>query len=68
MAHASTNVHRLERRKHWRDRRGIIDRRCTARNAHDGFDCRSGNPRRRSDIEGECFEAEVWWEEQTPIA
>ena len=51
----------VERRKHWRDRRATPDRRNPERVLHDGFDCRSGAPRRQSDIGGELVEGEIWW-------
>lgn len=52
-----------ERRKHWRDRRMIPDRRNPERLQRTAFDCRSGIPRRQSDIGGELAEGEIWWEE-----
>ena len=52
-----------ERRKHWRDRRVSPDRRNTERLQRTDFDCRSGVPRRQSDIGGELAEGEIWWEE-----
>ena len=54
-----------ERRKHWRDRRVNPDRRNPERLAHAGFDCRSGVPRRASDIGGELADGDVWW--QSPL-
>lgn len=52
----------LERRKHWRDRRVSPDRRSPERLEHSEYDCRSGVPRRASDIAGELADGEVWWE------
>ena len=52
-----------ERRKHWRDRRVTQDRRCQERLQRTEYDCRSGIPRRQSDIGGELADGEVWWEE-----
>ena len=52
-----------ERRKHWRDRRVSPDRRNAERLQRTDFDCRSGVPRRQSDIGGELAEGEIWWEE-----
>ncbi len=54
-------MHGAERRRHWRDRRSGIDRRCDTRSRHEAYECRSGQPRRRSDIAGEAFDGEVWW-------
>ncbi|HHO59730.1 MAG TPA: hypothetical protein ENJ64_05760 [Thiotrichales bacterium] len=64
MGHRRTDkiVRVEERRKHWRDRRTMPDRRNPERVSHSGFDCRSGSPRRASDISGEFTEGEVWWE------
>lgn len=52
-----------ERRKHWRDRRVSPDRRNAERLQRTDFDCRSGVPRRQSDIGGELAEGEIWWEQ-----
>lgn len=52
-----------DRRKHWRDRRSGSDRRSPARHDHDAYDCRSGLPRRESDLGGDLDDGEVWWEE-----
>ena len=52
-----------ERRKHWRDRRVSPERRNPERLQRTDFDCRSGVPRRQSDIGGELAEGEIWWEE-----
>ena len=52
-----------ERRIHWRDRRVEPDRRNPDRLQRSEFDCRSGIPRRQSDIGGELAEGAVWWEE-----
>lgn len=51
-----------ERRKHWRDRRLLSDRRNPERLLHAGVDCRSGTPRRESDIGGELSDGDIWWE------
>jgi hypothetical protein len=51
-----------ERRKHWRDRRVNADRRSPQRLQRSTYDCRSGIPRRASDLGGELAEGEVWWE------
>jgi hypothetical protein len=53
-----------ERRKHWRDRRVIPDRRNPERIQRSDFDCRSGVPRRQSDVGGELAEGEIWWEQE----
>lgn len=50
-----------ERRKHWRDRRAFPDRRNPERISHSGYDCRSGVPRRESDISGDQGDGEIWW-------
>lgn len=50
-----------ERRKHWRDRRTVPDRRNPERLMHGGYDCRTGEPRRQSDVSGELTEGEIWW-------
>lgn len=57
----SGNVEVIERRKHWRDRRAGSDRRNSQRLRLVSYDCRSGQPRRQSDIAGELNEGEVWW-------
>ena len=51
-----------ERRKNWRDRRIRPDRRNSERLQRADFDCRSGVPRRQSDIAGELADGEVWWQ------
>ena len=56
-----TRMHGVDRRKHWRDRRSGVERRCSSRKQHEAFDCRSGIPRRQSDIDGELYDGEVWW-------
>jgi len=50
-----------ERRKHWRDRRAGGDRRNPQRLRLVSYDCRSGAPRRQSDVTGEVSDGEVWW-------
>ncbi len=64
MAHRSSDAGAVitERRKHWRDRRDLKDRRNPERLLHSGIDCRNDAPRRVSDIGGELAEGEVWWE------
>ena len=52
-----------ERRKHWRDRRVSPDRRNPERLQRTAYDCRSGAPRRQSDIGGVLAEGTVWWKE-----
>jgi hypothetical protein len=59
----SDNERTEERRKHWRDRRVNPDRRNPERLQRMAFDCRSGTPRRESDIGGELAEGAVWWQE-----
>ena len=53
-----------ERRKHWRDRRVTPDRRNATRLQRASFDCRSGIPRRQSDLAGELADGEIWWEKE----
>ncbi|GMR01478.1 MAG: hypothetical protein BMS9Abin19_0868 [Gammaproteobacteria bacterium] len=55
------NVEAVERRKHWRDRRAAEDRRNPQRLRLVSYDCRSGQPRRQSDITGELSDGDVWW-------
>ncbi len=61
MASTYPSTRGVERRRHWRDRRSGLDRRSSARNQHESFDCRSGVPRRRSDIAGDTCDGEIWW-------
>ena len=61
MAVSCSFIHGADRRKHWRDRRSGAERRCSSRKQHESFDCRSGTPRRQSDIAGELYDGEVWW-------
>jgi len=56
-----TNVSKIERRQQWRDRRVVEDRRNVVRLQHTEFDCRRETPRRRSDISGELYGGDVWW-------
>lgn len=58
---SESNVERVERRMHWRDRRSGKDRRSDVRVMLSNFDCRSGKPRRSSDISGALAEGEIWW-------
>lgn len=57
-----SNVKKIERRKHWRDRRVLEDRRNSSRLGQAGYDCRSYVPRRESDISGSVVEGELWWQ------
>ena len=59
------NVETVERRKHWRDRRSGGDRRNPQRLRLVSSDCRSGSPRRQSDIGGELSDGDVWWSNST---
>ncbi len=59
--HSVANVEMVERRKHWRDRRVGDDRRNLERLHLTSFDCRSGLPRRASDVAGELADGDVWW-------
>jgi hypothetical protein len=56
-----SNVETVERRKDWIDRRAGDDRRNSQRLRLVGYDCRSGQPRRQSDIGGELNDGDVWW-------
>ena len=56
-----SNVEAVERRKHWRDRRVSNDRRNPERLRLVSYDCRSGLPRRASDVAGELADGDVWW-------
>lgn len=60
---SSSNVEPVERRKHWRDRRDGGDRRNLRRLELTMYDCRSGQPRRSSDIAGELADGDIWWNE-----
>ena len=55
------NVEAVERRKEWRDRRSGDDRRNTERLRLVSYDCRSGQPRRASDLSGELADGEIYW-------
>jgi hypothetical protein len=59
------DARKVERRKHWRDRRATSDRRNSDRLQRTDYDCRSGIPRRQSDVAGELADGEVWWEQDT---
>jgi len=39
----------------------LAERRNPERQQHAGFDCRSGVPRRKSDLGGDLADGEVWW-------
>lgn len=55
------NVESVERRKHWRDRRANDGRRNSERMRLVSYDCRTGLPRRQSDLTGEVADGEIWW-------
>ena len=55
------NVEAVERRKEWRDRRSGDDRRNPERLRLVSYDCRSGQPRRASDLSGELADGEIYW-------
>jgi hypothetical protein len=61
------NVEKVERRRHWRDRRNGNDRRSNGRLQLTGTDCRSGLPRRASDLSGELAEGEIWWNKDKDV-
>jgi len=58
---AQRNKTHIERRKKWQDRRALPDRRNAERLMRCEQDCRSGVPRRQSDISGEQADGEIWW-------
>jgi len=60
------NVETVERRKHWRDRRAVADRRNPERLRLITYDCRSGFPRRASDVSGQLAEGDIWWNDELP--
>ena len=53
-----------ERRKHWRDRRVTQERRSRERIMRSDYECRSGVPRRSSDVGGELTDGEIWWQQE----
>ena len=55
------NTEAVERRKRWRDRRKDSERRSSVRFNLSGVVCRSGLPRRASDVSGELTDGEIWW-------
>lgn len=59
------NVEAVERRKHWRDRRSGADRRNPERLQLTTYDCRSGQPRRVSDVGGDLPDGDVWWDKDS---
>jgi hypothetical protein len=61
---SASNVEAIERRKHWRDRRVDGDRRNPARMRLVTYDCRSGSPRRESDVAGELADGDIWWDKK----
>jgi len=58
---SNSNVEAVERRKDWSDRRHGDDRRNPQRLRLVSFDCRSGQPRRQSDVGGDLADGDVWW-------
>ncbi len=56
-----SNVEAIERRKGWSDRRTEDDRRNSQRLSLISYDCRTGQPRRQSDIGGKLNDGDVWW-------
>ncbi len=61
---SASNIEAVERRKHWRDRRVESDRRNPARLRLVTYDCRSGAPRRESDIAGKLSDGDIWWDKK----
>ena len=60
-----TNVEAVERRRHWRDRRTGSELRSSGRLHLTSPDCRSGLPRRASDVGGELADGEIWLNKDT---
>jgi len=56
-----SNIELVERRKDWNDRRAGDDRRISQGMRLLSEDCRSGKPRRQSDISGELNDGDIWW-------
>lgn len=56
-----SNIESVERRKDWSDRRAGNDRRNPQRLRRVSDDCRTGQPRRQSDISGDLNDGDVWW-------
>ena len=63
---SDAKVESVERRKHWRDRRASNDRRNAERIRLVSYDCRSGLPRRQSDLAGELSDGDIWWQKDVP--
>jgi len=63
-----SNVEQVERRKHWRDRRSGSERRSVGRLRLTVYDCRSGQPRRASDLSGELNDGDIWWQKDINTA
>lgn len=63
MRQHTVKTHR-ERRKHWQERREFPDRRNPERILHSVYDCRSGVPRRQSDISGDQVDGDIWWDSE----
>jgi hypothetical protein len=57
----TSNIEPVERRQRWQDRRSGHDRRNPQRLNLVSYDCRTGQPRRQSDITGEVAMGETWW-------
>ena len=64
----TSNVETVERRKHWRDRRSGCERRNAARMQLTADECRSGQPRRASDLSGELSDGDIWWRKENDIS
>jgi hypothetical protein len=59
----SSNIEPVERRHAWQDRRSGTDRRNPQRLRLVTYDCRTSQPRRKSDLSGELADGDVWWKE-----
>lgn len=57
----TSNIEPIERRHAWQDRRSGSDRRNPQRLSLVNYDCRTGQPRRKSDLGGELSDGDVWW-------
>jgi hypothetical protein len=60
-----SNIEPVDRRKHWRDRRSGDERRSISRLQLTVYDCRSGQPRRASDLSGELSDGDIWWKKES---
>ena len=59
-----SNIESVERRHAWQDRRSGNDRRNLQRLRLVSYDCRTGQPRRKSDLAGELSDGDIWWDKK----